>query len=119
MQMKYLETGEFEYVKERDFPLKGSVPNIFHSSLARVCFGVTLSAEELAAFNATCERVSAAIRGTRCTFDRIWYATADPHKAAMVAPAPSHPAELDKTKRHWLMATTAVRSGDIVSIDLD
>jgi hypothetical protein len=40
---------EFEAVCERDFPLaSGGVPNIFHCSLGRVCFGVTLTDEEIA-----------------------------------------------------------------------
>lgn len=108
---------EFEAVHaEGAFPLaSGKVPNIFHTSLARVCFGCAMSEEEAAGVNAACERASAAIKGTKMTFDQIWYVT-DSDESAMVAPPPS---KLTGLKRAWLTAANVVRNGDVVSILLD
>lgn len=108
---------EFEAVHAAGaFPLaSGSVPNIFHTSLARVCFGCSLTDAELETVHAACERASRAIRGTKVSFDTIWYVT-DSDESAMEAPPPS---TATGVKRAWLSAANVVRNGDVVSIRLD
>ena len=110
---------EYEAVAERDFSAPGGgVPNIFHTSLARVCFGCELGDEQLAAVEAACAHATEALRGTRCTFDRLWYVT-DSDEAAMEAAAPSRAAERGTVRRRWLTAANVIRNGEIVSLDLD
>lgn len=111
---------EFEAVHAAgDFPnASGKVPNIFHTSLARVCFGCSLTSDELATVHAACARASAAIAGKRLRFERIWYVT-DSDESAIVAPPPSKAAGIPGARRAWITAANVVRNGDVVSIQLD
>ena len=62
------------------------------SSTPRACLlGCELGDEQLAAVEAACAHATEALRGTRCTFDRLWYVT-DSDEAAMEAAAPSRAA---------------------------
>ena len=96
----------------------GSVPNIFHTSLARVCFGCELAADELAAVDAACAKASAAVAGTRVRFGKIWFVT-DSDESAMTAPPPSTASQGGGKQRAWLTAANVIRNGEVVSIDLD
>jgi len=110
---------EYEAIAERDFSAPGGgVPNIFHSSLGRICFGCSLEVEQLDAVEAACARATQALRGSRCVFDRLWYVT-DSDEVAMEATAPSKPAERGSLRRKWLTATNVIRNGEIVSLELD
>jgi len=112
--------AEFRSVQDARFPeALGGVPDIFHTSLGRICFGVTLEDDEVAAIEAVCARATAAVAGQRWKFDRLWYVT-DSDEAAMVAPPPSLVARAASgLKQSWKAASTVVRNGDVVAVQLN
>ena len=104
-----------------EFPAasRGSVPDIYHTSLARICFAPSgMTPAELAQVTEACEHASAAIRGTRRTFDSLWF-VAESEEGALVAPEPSSPEERAMPRRKGLPAVTRVRSGSIVALKIE
>ena len=63
-------------------------------------------------------RVFAGIRGTRHTFDSLWF-VAESEEGALTAPEPSSAEERAMPRRKWLTAVTRVRSGSIVALKIE
>jgi len=108
---------EYEAVKETDFPFApAGLPDIFHASLARVCFGADLTEEELTRVTEACAAATAELKGTKVTFDLLWYVT-DTNEAAMQAVIPNAQPTSDM-RRKWASAVSVIKTGEMVSIPL-
>jgi len=110
---------EFRWVREARFPLaSGSIPDIFHASLGRICFAVALNAAELAKLHAVCAAATAKVQGRRVRFDKLWYVT-DADECAMEPPRRSDALSRERSATNlWKKAATTVGFGETVTLHL-